>query len=263
MLSQNHFYNQTIKKTVALFGTLFNNITIARTSGDTLSNVERVPIAYGAKSKFLTRINEQPDLTTPKVAIKVPRMSFELTSIAYDAPIHLNRLNVVKTPIPGSPSDTNTQWQSSPYRITMQLNIYGRNQDDVLQCLEQILPTFNPEYVVSVKDMEAPGFNSDVPIILTSISMSDDYEGDFSNTRRTIVYTLEFDVRVRFTGPVGTQGVIRFTEAGLIPDIDTTKDPIEYVHAGVSSPSDTVDNYHTLVSIDTIGFSGGYVPPGQ
>lgn len=255
MLTQSHFYHQTVKKTVALFGTLFNNITIARTSGNVLSNVERVPISYGPKQKFLSRINEQPDLSTPKVAIKVPRMSFEITSIAYDTAIHLNKLNKLSMPIQGDTLHNTTQWQASPYRIGMQLNIYGRNQDDVLQILEQILPTFNPDYVVSVKDMNGPGFNADVPIVLNSVALSDDYEGDLASTRRVIVYSLDFDIRVKFTGPIAQHGIIRFTEAALIPNTNG-RSPAEYVHVHLGSSQDTPSNYTVITSIDTFGFTG-------
>ena len=254
MLSQTYHYNQVIKKCVAVFGTLFNNITIGRVAEDEkISNVERVPIAYGPKQKFLDRITQQPDLATDKVAIKVPRMSFEITSIQYDSEVKMNRLNQNRAQIPGDTLKYSTTWQAVPYMIGMQLNIYGRNQDDVLQCLEQILPEFQPEYTVTVKDLEAPGVNVNVPIILNSVNLSDDYDGSFE-TRRTIVYSLEFTMRVRFSAPPSTQAVIRFTQTSITPTMDTTQPPIEYVHVHLGSPSDTPDNYTIVTSIDTEGF---------
>lgn len=216
MLSQNHFYNETIKRTVAVFGTVFNNITIAKRDSvaNTVSGVERVPIAYGPKSKFLLRILEQPDLTETKIAIKVPRMSFEITSLAYDTTSKLNKLNRrVKWPVIAN--STATQYHSTPYIIGFQLNIFGRNQDDVLQILEQIIPTFGPEYTVSVKDMEGPGLSADVPITLTGIGLADEYEGDLASTRRVIVYSLDFTLKIRFIGPVVTSKMITLTEVTL------------------------------------------------
>ena len=254
MLTRTYHYNQVIKKCVAVFGTLFNNITIGRVAEDEkISNVERVPIAYGPKQKFLDRITQQPDLATDKVAIKVPRMSFEITSIQYDSEVKMNRLNQNKAQIAGDTLNYTTTWQAVPYMIGMQLNIYGRNQDDVLQCLEQILPEFQPEYTVTVKDLEAPGVNVNVPIILNSVNLSDDYDGSFE-TRRTIVYSLEFTMRVRFSAPPSTQGIIRFTQTSITPTMDTTQPPIEYVHVHLGSPSDTPDNYTIVTSIDTEGF---------
>ena len=276
MLTKTHFYHETLKKTVAVFGTLFNNITIAKkiitpASGATLastivSDIERVPIAYGPKSKFLARIKEQPDLSEAKIAIKVPRMSFEITSIAYDASIKLNRLNKSLKPVAGSATLYSSQTQSTPYKIGMQLSIFGRNQDDVLQILEQILPSFNPEYTVTVLDMEAPGISADVPIILDSVGMSDEYEGDLSTTRRVIIYTLDFTVRIRFTGPVATQGVIQITEANMIinSNLDTnanindlTLDPIETIKTTAVVNTQTAAQPYTVTvtMTDAFGFT--------
>ena len=254
MLTQTYHYNQVIKKCVAVFGTLFNNITIGRTAeGGKISNIERVPIAYGPKQKFLDRITEQPDLSTDKVAIKVPRMSFEITSIQYDSDVKMNRLNQNRVAVAGDTTHYTTTWQAVPYVIGMQLNIYGRNQDDVLQVLEQILPVFQPEYAVTVKDLEAPGKNVNVPITLTSVNLSDNYDGAFE-TRRTIVYSLDFTLRVRFSAPSSTQAVIRFTETSITPSMDTTQAPIEYIHVSVGSPNDTPDNYTIVTSIDFDSF---------
>jgi len=58
MLDGTHYYNQTLKKTVAVFGTVFNNLKIVRKGvGET-----RVPLAYGPKSKFLARIEQDSSL---------------------------------------------------------------------------------------------------------------------------------------------------------------------------------------------------------
>lgn len=255
MLSQTYHYNQVIKKCVAVFGTLFNNITIGRVAEDErISNVERVPIAYGPKQKFLDRITQQPDLATDKVAIKVPRMSFEITSIQYDSDVKMNRMNQNRAQIAGDTLKYSTTWQAVPYTIGMQLNIYGRNQDDVLQVLEQILPEFQPEYTVTVKDLEAPGVNVNVPIILNSVNLSDDYDGSFE-TRRTIVYSLEFTLHVRFSAPTTTQPMIRFTQTSVTTAMSSTSQvPIEYVHVHLGSSSDTPIDYTIVTTIDQFGF---------
>jgi len=262
MLTQTYHYNATIKKIVTIFGSLFNSITVGRVAENgVVSNVERCPISYGPKQKFLDRITQQPDLATDKVAVKVPRMSFEITSIQYDPEIKLNRLNRSLQPIAGDTNNYSSTWQSVPYLLGMQLNVYGRNQDDVLQIVEQILPEFQPEYTVRVKDMEYPGSITDVPIILNSVNMTDDYDGAIDR-RRVIVYSLDFTIRVRFGGPQSSKGMIRFVEVGLIPKLDTSVTAGEYVHTGVSSMQDTPNSYVIITSIDTFGFNEGFVPPG-
>ena len=74
-----YFYNEILRRTIISFGTLFNGITVKQDGGDI-----RVPLAYGPTQKFLARLEQQPDLSKP-VAITLPRMSFEMTDISYDA----------------------------------------------------------------------------------------------------------------------------------------------------------------------------------
>ena len=206
MLS-NYFYNATVKRIVSVFGTIFNNIKIARFDSGVTTNTIHVPISYGPRSKFLARITEDSTLTDKGVALKLPRMSFEMTGIDYDSTTKLNKLNRKLT---AGTTDKNktTQFQSVPYSIGMQLNIYAKNQDDALQIVEQILPTFAPEYSVTIKGIDGPDSKTDVPFILNSVSFQDDYEGDFT-TRRTIIYTLDFTIKAMFAPGVSLQNIIQ------------------------------------------------------
>ena len=46
------FYNETIKRAVSIFGTLFNNIDVADIKADgTVLNIRKVPISYGPKAR--------------------------------------------------------------------------------------------------------------------------------------------------------------------------------------------------------------------
>jgi len=85
----------------------------------------------------------------------------------------------------------------------------AKNQDDGLQILEQILPYFQPEYTVSIKPVDDfTSFKQDVPIILNGVSFDDQYEGDY-NSRRVLIYTLDFTMKMSFYGPVGNDKVVR------------------------------------------------------
>ena len=50
------FYNEAVRKTVITFGTLFNNIELKKTVDGQVMEVEKVPLAYGPKQKFLYRL---------------------------------------------------------------------------------------------------------------------------------------------------------------------------------------------------------------
>ena len=51
-----HFYHEKIRKCVAVFGTLFNNLYVLRknSSGAVISQM-KVPLSYAPKQKFLER----------------------------------------------------------------------------------------------------------------------------------------------------------------------------------------------------------------
>ena len=254
-----HFYNQTLKKAVAVFGTIFNNIKIVQTG----STESRVPISYGPRQKFLARIKADTVAAGDKtIAIKVPRMSFEISDISFDATAKLNKFNKRTLAIPGQTAKVNTVMQSVPYNVGMQLNIYAKNQDDALQIFEQILPVFTPEYTVAIKDMEGPGTVTDVPIVLTGTSIQDDYEGDFQ-TRRSIVYSLDFTMKVRFAGGVSEQGLIRAVDTFFYADTENrqtlkTNDPYgqENVRVAVGTNDEPpIDSTDTITT--TFGFDHG------
>ena len=242
MLSGTHFYNQTLRKTVAVFGTIFNNIFIKRHN----SVSERVPISYGARQKFLARI-EQESRTDEAVAIKLPRMAFNITDISYDASIKLNKQN--KKFLADVDTSKNFIYQSVPYIVSMELNVLAKTQDEALQIVEQILPTFTPEYTVSIKDMEGNGQSVDVPITLQDITIQDEYEGDYE-TRRTLIYTLNFTMKIRFVGETKTSAVVFTVDSQLHDDSAAPKTisdtPLETVRtAAEGSP---------LTITDTFGF---------
>ena len=205
-----HFYHSTVRKSVAVFGTLFNNITVARKKGDgSLINQVKVPLAYGPKQKFLSRIDSDTGQDA-SVAIKLPRLSFEITGIDIDTSKKLAKRAQVNEPgTTGVTTSRKTINQFVPYNIGMQLNIMAKNQDDGLQILEQILPYFQPEFTVSIKPVDDfTSFKQDVPILLNGVSFDDQYEGDF-NSRRVLIYTLDFTMKMSFYVPVAESKVIR------------------------------------------------------
>lgn len=228
MLDNPYYYNGTIKKIIAVFGSIFNSIHTAKIVNGKMTNIARVPLVYGPKEHTLARLNYNNDPGSkeqPLVAVKVPRMSFQIASIEYDTGSKLNRLNQTLIPIEGNTNHKQRQWQSVPYNIGIQLSIYARNQDDALQIVEQIFPIFTPEYTIAVKDLEGPNTSINVPITLTGVSFSDEYEGSFETGKRTLIYALDFNVKCRFIAtPNSNVGVIKTVEVKLL-DTTLTENP--------------------------------------
>jgi len=259
MLDNPYYYNGTIKKIIAVFGSIFNNIHTAKIIDGKMTNITRVPLAYGPKEHTLMRLNynNDPDsIGGPRpLAIRVPRMSFEITNIEYDTASKLNRLNQTLIPIGGTTMSKARQWQSVPYNIGLQLNVYARNQDDALQIVEQIFPIFTPEYTIAVKDLEGPNTSIDVPITLTGVAFSDEYAGSFETTKRTLIYTLEFNVKCRFVAAPNTNvGIIKTVEVQLYDTTltDNPDDACGGVKVEVDPSTAGPNDVHTIKT--TFGF---------
>jgi hypothetical protein len=207
MLDQ-RFYWGTTRKAIVAFGNMFNSITIDRKDADG-NNAEtlRIPLSYAPKTKFLTRIQQQPNVDERPVQVVLPRMSFEMLSLEYDvnrkiSPLQQNRA------INSTINTLDTQYAPTPYNIQVALYVYAKNQDDGLQIIEQIIPYFNPDYNLTMKTIPQMGIKNDLPILLNGISFDDTYEGDFSD-RRSIIWTLNFTMKLNYYGPISRQGVIK------------------------------------------------------
>ena len=215
-----HFYHKQIRNAVIAFGTIFNNINIRRldSSGNPLQAI-RVPLSYAPKEKFIARLDQQSDLTgtDSKVALTLPRMSFDITGYAYDPTRKLNKnqkISVAKN-TSGDNKRVNTQFSPVPYDVSFDLNIYTATSDDGLQIIEQILPYFQPDYTVTmIMDRSYMDTKRDIPFILESVDYEDSYTGALTDRRR-IIYTLKFTAKIYLYGPITTSAIIRNAEADM------------------------------------------------
>jgi hypothetical protein len=216
------FYHQTIRKYVAVFGTLFNDINIERknSSGVVVERL-KVPLAYGPKQKWLLAIQETTS-DRKVIATRTPRMGFAMTGISYDSARKLNTIGRnVAANTSSTTSNMTTMYNPVPYNFDFQLFILVKNAEDGTQILEQVLPYFTPEFTVTVNTIPDMNIKADVPITLNSADVADEYEGDLT-ARRTITWTLSFTLK-GFIYPNVTSGeIIKSIEVNFrIPGGDT------------------------------------------
>jgi len=218
----NYFYHEIIRKTVIAFGTLFNDIYVRHDdqAGNVISEL-KVPVAYGPRQKFLARIQQQPELNKA-TQITLPRMSFEITGINYDATRKAGITQTFKATDADDGDKLKKVFMPVPYNLGFELNILCKLQDDGLQILEQILPFFQPGFTLSIDLVKSIGEKRDVPMILNSINQQDDYEGDFS-TRRALIYTLSFTAKTFMFGHIANtpEGLIRKVQLDYYADTNT------------------------------------------
>lgn len=211
------FYHSTLKKLVSGFGKLFSNLYVVREYD---SGVEKerikVPLAYGPKDKFIARLKEDPTLDRG-YALKLPRISFEISTVQYDSQRKLNTIKKNSQPIQGVQGEVIRQYQGVPYKIGMTLSIIAKYMEDGNQIVEQILPWFTPAYTITLNTIPGMNYKDDVSVVLTSVDFKDNYEEGWTK-RREIVWTLSFELRATFYGPVVEKKIV--TE--VIADIHAT-----------------------------------------
>ena len=250
------FYHQTIRKYVAVFGTLFNDINIERkNSSDVIVERIKVPLAYGPKQKWLLAVQ---DTTAERkvTATRTPRMGFAMTGVSYDSARKLNTIGRnVKANTSSTTTSMVTMYNPVPYNFDFQLFILVKNAEDGTQILEQILPYFTPEFTVTVNTIPDMNIKADVPITLNSADVADEYEGDLS-ARRTITWTLSFTLK-GFIYPNVTSGqIIKSIEVNFrIPGGDTEIETAEFIIFEDSTPDTTnyiiLDGYNEGTSYTT------------
>jgi len=211
-----YFYNEIFRSIIIGFGSLFNGIEVQhKDSGDDVAGVIKVPLGYGPTQKFLARLQQESDLNNP-IQMTLPRMSFEFKGLQYDPS---RKSTQTQTFISQSADGTKLKkgYLPVPYNMSFELSIMTKMNDDMLQIIEQILPYFQPAYNLSIKFLGELKEKRDISIQLDSISMEDDYEGNF-DTRRALVYTLQFTAKTYLFGPISdvTGDIIKKVSVGYV-----------------------------------------------
>lgn len=198
------FNHDIIRKCVIAFGTLFNNIKIQRSDETWIS----VPITYSSKEKWYARLTD-PDLAQ-QVQSTLPRIGYDLIAMNYAAERKLGTMNKYST-VNTNDTSGNTKlmmYEGTPYDLSFELAVYGRNAADCSKIIEQILPFFTPEFTLTLNNVTEHNVDVDIPIRFDSITRDDAYEGDFESTR-TLIWTLSFTMKTMLFGPVSTPKIIK------------------------------------------------------
>lgn len=240
MLNNKIFYNGIIRKTIVAFGSLFSNIYIDRKENDSVTGqtVQRlqVPLAYAPKEKWIVRLDSDPNLQNHTYTT-LPRLSFEITGYSYDPTRKVNRMNQIRC-VDADQGNMKSLYSPVPYNIDISLYILTKTQEDGLQIIEQILPTFTPEYTLSVNTVSDLNVIQDIPVILNSVAVADEYDGDFQ-TRRFVTHTLNFTLKLNLYGGVSSSGVIEEVNANLSQQPNMTN-PIRTYNAEGDSSTVTI-----------------------
>ena len=255
------FYHESLRKIVVAFGTIFNNIVIVRqdSDGGTIQRL-KVPLAYSPKEKFLTRLEQQPNLDQREMAISLPRMGFEISGLSYDSSRKLQRVGKFKNVNTSDAGKQYYQYNPVPYNLSFNLYSFTATAEDGLCIVEQILPYFQPDYTVTINAIPSMGIKRDVPITLNSVDYHDTYDGSFTN-RRAVNYTMNFTAKTYLYGPIYSSKVIKETQTDIYTD--TTGSPKREERIVVvpnPTTADADDDFGFTTTISTYTDSKNYNP---
>ena len=213
-----YFYNQTLRKLTLAFGGLFDEIYISKDTSDGKIERTRVPLTYSGKEKFIRRINEASSISSNvKIETLLPKMAFEMTTLQYDPTRKVNKINKkFKSSLVNGETYTQQAYSEVPYNVQFSLYCFTRTVDDNLQIMEQILPYFSPEFIVTLK-MNEVDTNVDVPIILNTTNMTEQYEGDMT-TRRSVVSSFSFTAKAHIFSRISGFGIIKEIDVNILED---------------------------------------------
>lgn len=187
----NTYNNQSIRKLVVAFGSLFDELYVTR-KNDTTGTVEniKVPITFASKEKFLRRLESNSSITDKvKTQLNLPYISFELAGVAYDRGRKRNKLRVA-TSYDSTTDISSKTFSETPIEANFRVYFYSRSLEEVFQFIEQVLPTFNPEFNLRINFNDVFE-NINVPISYGELRISDDHEGNFGS-RRIVICTMVF-----------------------------------------------------------------------
>lgn len=200
-----HFYNSSLRRYIVLMGDLFSHIQIARWREDTGLKYIKVPITYASKEKFLSQLGKwtaiQSTENKAKIETVLPRINLHLVDMQYNAMYKTSQLNRAKSH--KTPSKITSQYNPTPIKMIFELGIYTRNQDDMYQIIEQIVPYFQPHFNTTITELypNEIRFDRDVRIVLQSFAPDEAVDGD-NITRRRLEWSLMFEVNGWLYPPV-------------------------------------------------------------
>jgi T4-like virus Myoviridae tail sheath stabiliser len=255
------WYFGLIKKYVAIFGTLFNDINIIRTdSSNNVVGYIKVPLTYSPKDKMAARINQDPNIAK-QAAIVLPAIGFEMGSPRYDPDRQLNKRQVYSV-IGDDPDHFNTQFMPAPFIFPFKLSVFCNTPEDGTKIVEQIYPMFRPEFTVSAELVPEMGITIDIPICYRDTELVDNWNEKDMKETRLITYTLSFDLKGYFYGPKKPMPVIKFIVQNFRTNQDITipSDLASVVtdQPGLDANGNPTSNLAVSVNAHTIWVNSNY-----
>jgi len=204
-----------------------------------------VPIMWGPIDKHRDIRKENYNETQDRYYLTFPRMALSGPTLAYNADrcVDANgiRQHYSKSLGLNNIDDFYSDPVPAPYDYTYTLYIKSQSMDHMNQILENILPYFNPDIFLRVKEFSFLNIERDLKVTMTGgISPNFDPFEQTEENRRFIEVQLEFTVEGFMYLPISTTKIIKFIDSQYFIKSDTIENSImidQYITSGFEGTS--------------------------
>lgn len=158
-----HFYDGAIRRYVIQTIRALSNFTVKYADG----TLVRIPVLYGDPDRQAATILQQNSENfinaAPRISVYITQLELDRARLAdatFVGKMHIRERAIVTDPVTGQRHYSQDQGRNytverlmpTPFKLTMNADIWSANTDQKLQILEQILVLFNPSLELQTTD---------------------------------------------------------------------------------------------------------------
>ena len=220
-----HFYDGAIRRYVIQTIRALSNFTVKYNDG----TLVRVPVLYGDPDRQTATILKQNSENflnaAPRIAVYITQLELDRNRLAdatFIGKIHVRERAIQTDPITGEQYYTQEQGRNytverlmpTPFKLTMNADIWSASTDQKLQLLEQILVLFNPSLELQTTDNY---------IDWTSLTVLDITDIKWSSRSVPVGNDSNIDVAtIGLTTPIWINPPVKVKHLGVITNIITS-----------------------------------------
>jgi len=157
------FYDKQIRRYLVQIIRLFSNFTVKYNDG----TLHQIPVSYGDPDRQAAAIirqnSENAIQSVPRIAVHIKDLQLDRTRLAdatHVGKLHIRERNVYTDPTTGEETYGTGQGKNytverlmpTPFKLTVNVDIWSSSTEQKLQILEQILVLFNPSLEIQTTD---------------------------------------------------------------------------------------------------------------
>ena len=202
ILGFEQFYWGTTKKIIVAVGSIFDNVTYMGDHGDEI----RVPLYYSPREKFIENRQSNPSVEATAFNEIFPAIGFEISGMNFAPERMLNPLARIENV--NADDNMIRSYNRIPYDISFSVTIGSKRFEDSLKITEQIIPFFTPNINLTIRDREEFKMETNIDVVLNSISLNMTYEGSYDE-QRVILWDLQLTAKAYYYTPVNSLARIK------------------------------------------------------